>query len=263
MSISTKLTVVALAWKETDHLEKCFQSLVPLLARTGATTLVVLNEDADPATRQLALRIADRVIEHPFTNFSRQRNIGLDAASTEWVFFIDPDERSSEALAFAIERAIVDTTHAAYRVPRRNILFGKEVKHTGWWPDYQVRLLLRANCRYDESIRVHELPTVEGTIGTLSPPLVHYNYSSWRQFVSKQIAYSKLEAEALWGLGRRVGPRSVIGQPLRELKRRLIDYEGYKDGVLGTELSFAMAAYSLMVQRELLRLQRQRDSRHE
>lgn len=256
MTEPTLLTVVALAWRESDHLEKCFRSLASLRARTGATTLIVLDDDADITTRRIALRVADRVIELPFTNFSRQRNYGLDAATTEWVFLIDADERCTPALSEEIQREILASEHAAYRVPRRNILFGREVKHTGWWPDYQVRLLRRAYCRYDESIRVHERPTVNGSTGSLDAPLIHYNYNSWRQFAIKQKAYAKLEAQAQWDTGRRARPRSLVGQPLRELKRRLIDYEGYKDGFLGLALSIAMFLYALEVQRQLLRLQR-------
>ncbi|MEO6456786.1 MAG: glycosyltransferase family 2 protein [Chloroflexia bacterium] len=256
MTEPTLLTVVALAWRESDHLEKCFKSLASLRARTGATTLIVLDDDADTATREIALRVADRVIELPFTNFSRQRNYGLDAATTEWVFFIDADERCTSDLSDEIQRVVSEVEHAAYQVPRRNILFGREIKHTGWWPDYQVRLLRRAYCRYDESIRVHERPTVNGSTGSLNAPLIHYNYNSWRQFATKQKAYAKLEARAQWDAGRRATARSLVGQPLRELKRRMIDYQGYKDGLLGLALSIAMSIYTLEVQRQLFRLRR-------
>ena len=256
MTEPTLLTIVALAWRESDHLEKCFQSLALLRERTGATTLIVLNDDADPTTREIALRVADRVTELPFVNFPRQRNHGLDTATTEWVFFIDADERCTPALSNEIQRAILAGEHTAYRVPRRNILFGREVRHTGWWPDYQVRLLRRAECRYDESIGVHELPTVKGSTGNLNAPLIHYNYKTWRQFATKQKAYAKLEALSQWDTGRRFRLKSLVGQPLREFKRRLIDYEGYKDGLLGVALSVAMSIYALEVQRQLLRLQR-------
>ncbi len=255
MTAQAGLTLIALAWRESDHLEACFRSLSGLKARTNASTLIVLDADADRITRVIAHRIADHVTELPFTSFSKQRNNALNSAETEWVFFIDADERCTLPLAVEIERLISVSSHNAYRVPRRNILFGREVRHTGWWPDYQVRLLRREYCRYDEAIRVHERPTVRGSTGTLSSPLIHYNYESWSQFAEKQRAYARLEAEALWLAGRRSRPRSMIGQPLRELKRRLIDYQGYKDGALGLALSAAMALYSLEVQRQLLMLQ--------
>ncbi|HEX9989666.1 MAG TPA: glycosyltransferase family 2 protein [Chloroflexia bacterium] len=253
------LTVVALAWNEATHLEPCFRSVEPLV-RAGADTLIVLDSQADEEMETIARRVAQRVVVSNFVNFAIQRNKGLDLAETEWVFFIDADERCTPRLAQEIRQAIRNSEYAAYRVPRRNILFGHEVRHTGWSPDYQIRLLERQRCRYDESREVHELPQVDGKIGTLSTRLVHYNYATWRQFVSKQRAYAVLEARALYAAGRRARPRSFIGQPFREFKCRFIEYKGFKDGLLGFILSAAMGLYAAETQRQLLLLQNKRDS---
>jgi glycosyltransferase involved in cell wall biosynthesis len=257
------LTTIALAWREGQHLRECFRSIEPLRALTGCATLIVLDSDADPLTRSIAGEVADRVVEWEFVNFARQRNKALDLAQTKWVLFIDPDERCTPQLAEEIAHAIGHTQYAAYRLPRRNILFGHEVRHAGWWPDYQVRLVVRDKCRYDERREVHEVPIVQGAIGTLCEPLVHYNYESWGQFVAKQRSYAPLEARALYRQGRRARLRSLIGQPVREFKRRFFDYEGYKDGPLGLALSLAMALYTAEVYRRLLVLQRRaRSPRH-
>ncbi|HKP51567.1 MAG TPA: glycosyltransferase family 2 protein [Chloroflexia bacterium] len=237
------LTIVALAWNETEHLRACFASLKTLVDLTGAETLVLFDSAGDDATLKVAHEVADRVVIADFDNFAAQRNRALDLANSRWVFFIDPDERCTPRLAQEIAQVINGGDCAAYRVPRRNFLFGHEVRHTGWSPDYQIRLLEREHCRYDESRRVHELPTVDGEIGTLKAKLVHYNYDTWGQFIAKQRAYSDLEAQALYESGRRASLKSIVGQPLRELKRRLIDYQGYRDGLLGISLSVAMALH--------------------
>jgi hypothetical protein len=119
-----------------------------------------------------------------------------------------------------------------------------------------VRLLRTDRCRYDETQAVHEVPIVEGSIGTLKHPLIHFNYATWRQFVAKQRSYAPLEARALYAAGHRAHLRSFIGQPLREFKRRFFEYRGYKDGLLGFELSLAMSAYRLFVCWHLYRLQK-------
>ena len=256
--IPPDLTIVALAWNETEHLRACFASLKPLVDITSATTLVLFDSAGDDATLKIAREVADRVVIADFDNFAAQRNRALDLANTRWVFFIDADERCTRHLAHEIANAIQKGNCAAYRVPRRNILFGHEVRHTGWSPDYQVRLLERARCRYDESRRVHELPTVDGEIGTLKAKLVHYNYDTWGQFIEKQRAYSDLEAQALYASGRRASLKSIVGQPLRELKRRLVDYKGYRDGLLGIALSIAMALHVAQTYVKLRRLHKRR-----
>lgn len=253
---SPQLTVIALAYKEAKHLELCFRSLVPLIKLAGAETLIIMNSNSDDAAREVAERVAQRVVVSEFVNFSTQRNRALYEANTPWVFFIDPDERSTPQLAKEIVHILTNPECEAYRVPRRNILFGRWVRHTGWSPDYQVRLLNRDKCRYDERREVHEFPTVEGETGTLESPLVHYNYETWRHFISKQRGYVNLEARALHAAGHKARPRSLVGQPMREFKRRFITYKGYKDGTLGLALSIAMALYKAETYRRLLVLQR-------
>lgn len=250
------LTVAALARDEAAHLRACFESLAPLTGLPFVDTLVVLDRRADDATKQAAEEVADHVITSEFVNFSAQRNRALDNTSGEWLFFIDPDERMTPALAKEIEQSIGEDEAAAYRVPRRNIIFGYEVRHTGWSPDYQIRLMRRESCRYDEAQAVHEVPIVHGETGTLHEPLIHFNYESWGQFLSKQRSYAKHEAGALYTSGLRATPKSMLGQPLREFKRRFFDYRGYMDGTLGLSLSFAMMLYKAEAYRQLWLLQR-------
>ncbi|MDQ3704434.1 MAG: glycosyltransferase family 2 protein [Chloroflexota bacterium] len=251
-----RLTVAALAWREGEHLAKCFASLRHLRELTNVRTLIVLDACADLATADIAHHVADKVLSHPFENFSRQRNFALDAVPTDWVFFIDPDERMTGPLAVELVEVMAAGEAEAYRVPRRNILFGKEVRHTGWSPDYQVRLLRTDRCRYDETQAVHEVPLVDGSTGTLKHPLIHFNYATWRQFIAKQRSYAPLEARALHAAGHRAHLRSFIGQPAREFKRRFFEYRGYKDGVLGFQLSLGMSAYRLLTYWHLYRLQK-------
>jgi glycosyltransferase involved in cell wall biosynthesis len=206
----------------------------------------------------VARSAADRVVRSRFINFSAQRNRALELATSRWVFFIDIDERCTPSLALEIARTVAHGDCTGYRVPRRNILFGREVKHTAWWPDYQIRLLRRAHAHYDESREVHEVPVLEGPLCDLKEPLIHFNYRTWRQFIRKQRAYAPLEAAALHAEGMRARPRSLVGQPLREFKRRFIEHEGYRDGLLGLALSLAMAAYRGDVYRRLWLLGRNR-----
>ncbi len=246
------LTICALAWNESKHLGPCFKSLATLRQLIGADTLIILDGHADAETERVARQMADSVVKKEFVNFSIQRNHALDAARGEWVFFIDADERCAPDLAEQIAAVLSEPRYAAYRVPRRNILFGHEVRYTGWSPDYQVRLLNKSLCRYNPSRQVHEFPDVSGETGTLRAPLVHYNYATWRQFIEKQRAYAPLEAQARLSEGQRARPRGFIGQPAREFVRRYFTLQGYKDGLLGLTLSLAMAAYQVEVVRQML-----------
>ena len=103
---------------------------------------------------------------------------------------------------------------------------------------------------------MHEFPIISGDTCTLLNPLVHFNYDTWAHFIQKQRSYAPLEAQALFQEGRRARPRSFVGQPLREFKRRFFDYQGYRDGMTGFALSVAMALYRAETYRRLGLLQR-------
>jgi glycosyltransferase involved in cell wall biosynthesis len=250
------LTIAILAANVADHLPPCFASLRPLIAQTNALTLVILNQDGDVATARAARSLADTVVERPFENFSRQRNYALELAKTDWLLFIDADERLTSDLCDEIATALRRDSGAGWRVPRRNFLFGQEMRHTGWWPDYQLRLMRPAVSHYDDSRQVHEYPVVTGEVYSLLNPLIHFNYANWGQFIEKQRTYAPLEAAALYSDGVRANPRRLVGQPLRELHRRLVTYQGWRDGLHGIALSIAMALYHFDVYRRLRKLDR-------
>lgn len=248
------LTIAILAANVADQLPGCFASLRPLLAETNARTLVILNQDGDAATSNTARSLADSVVERPFENFSRQRNYALDLAETAWLLFVDADERLTPALCQEIATILRRGLGAGWRVPRRNFLFGHEMRHTGWWPDYQLRLMRPELSHYDDSRQVHEFPVVSGDVYSLLNPLIHFNYANWGQFISKQRKYAALEAAALHAEGIRARPLSFFGQPIRELHRRLVVYQGWRDGSHGIALSIAMALYRAEIYRRLSQL---------
>ena len=130
-------------------------------------------------------------------------------------------------------------------MPRHNIIWGRRIQHGGWYPDYQLRLLRVAGARYDESREVHELVRVDGETSHLRHPLVHYNYSTVRQFLDKQAHYSTLEARSRFRRGERVRPHHLLRRPQREFFRRYFELEGRLDGLHGLMLCGLLAWYEL------------------
>ena len=250
-----QLSVVILAIDEAAHLEGCIASAAALHSPPLCELVVVLDGRATPAVEAIARRHTERVYRIPFVNFSAQRNRALECARGTWVFFIDPDERVTPPLEREIRTTLAAPAAAGYWVPRRTFMFGHEVRHAGWWPDYQMRLLRRDLAHYDETRAVHEVPQIPpAQQGHLQAPLLHYNYATWRQFTAKQRAYAASEARARHARGSKARPRNFVLQPLREFRRRYITLAGWKDGPLGLLLALAMAYYDLQMYRALARL---------
>lgn len=256
---STAVTAVVLTRNEARHIGACLESL------RWADALLVLDSGSTDDTVKIARRYTENVHYRAWEGFPKQRNAALGLASTPWVLFVDADERVTPELAAEVRRVLAERAEEShspqpvgYWIPRRNIILGNWMQHTGWSPDHQLRLLRRELAHYDESREVHEVASLNGPSAYLESPFVHYNYETVRQFLAKQNLYASYQAETMLGLGVRVKPQNFVLQPLREFKRRYLEWSGYKDGLHGFFLSVLMAWFDLVTYVKLARLQKRR-----
>jgi glycosyltransferase involved in cell wall biosynthesis len=235
------ITAAVIARDEEASIRDCLATLAWADER-----LVLVDAATIDTTRQIAHAAGARVAERAFDTFAGQRDAALDLASGDWVLFVDADERVSPALRQEVlARVATPGECVGFWVPRHNVLMGRVVRHAGWWPDYQLRLLQQGHARYDPRRVVHEVPLLDGPAGYLSEPLVHFNYGSLAEFFRKQERYTRLEARR-WVATYRRRPRlrSLVGQPAREFWRRYVNLEGYREGALGLVLCLSLAWYA-------------------
>lgn len=253
--MTPRLSVVILALDEADQLAACIAAAADLIAPPAGALVVILDGRATAAVEAVARGYTAAVYRIPFVNFSAQRNQGLARAHGDWVLFLDPDERVTPAGVREIQAVLAQPgDRAGYWLARRTFMFGHEVRHAGWWPDHQLRLLRRAVARYDESRAVHEIAQIPAAQQAyLQQPLIHYNYRHWSQFTAKQRAYAAYEARALRAAGVRAKPHNLVLQPVREFRRRYVTLGGWRDGPLGLLLAGAMAYYNLRMYLHLAR----------
>ncbi|MBN1201193.1 MAG: glycosyltransferase family 2 protein [Anaerolineae bacterium] len=246
--MGVKLAAVILARDEENDIQDCIQSV------NWADRVVVFEYGSADRTVELAHAAGADVLHNPFENYAQQRDAALDAVEAEWILFIDADERSSPAQAAEIRALIAAGEHNGFWIPRHNYIFGKLTRHTGWYPDYQMRLLRRDKARYDPTRKVHEVVQLDGEPGYLTEPFVHYNYRSFAQFREKQRRYVQYDARILQEQGIRPRPHKFFTQPVRHFIWRFITLRGYRDGLHGLRLSLLMAWYELQKYRHLRRL---------
>jgi glycosyltransferase involved in cell wall biosynthesis len=242
-----KLTAVILTYNETEHIRDCIESV------RFADHVLVFDSFSTDATPMMAEQAGAEVIQHPFENYASQRNAALRAVQgrTDWLLFVDADERVTPELAAEIRGVLDRPAFAGWRIPRHNFIFGRLTRGAGWYPDYQTRLLRVGYAEYDPARQVHELVILKGDEGTLEHPLTHYNYRTLEQFHRKQRAYSTYDARILYEQGVRVKPHNYLLQPWRQFWWRFRTLKGYQDGWHGLRLSILMAWYELRKYREL------------
>ena len=223
------ITVVIYTRNEAKNIVHCIES-----ARLLSANIIVIDSQSTDETVFLAHQKGIEVFSFPNSDYVEPvRKFGIEKAKTEWVFILDADERVTAALAGEIKKVIEDKLIGAYQVLRKNI-FGrtKWLKHGGWWPDYQLRLINK-NRFIDWPARIHSLPKIRGKRGLLVNPLIHYFHGDFAKMVEKTIIFENIEADLLFKAKRKVGLLTFFRKFFGELYRRLIKNKGFLDGQLG------------------------------
>jgi glycosyltransferase involved in cell wall biosynthesis len=244
------LTAVVLTHDEEAHLPDCLASLA------WAPQVLVFDSFSRDRTLEVARAAGARTAQHAFENYGAQRQAALAAVETEWVLFVDADERVTPGLA-AEAQSVLDRPEPGWWIPRHNYIFGRLTLHAGWYPDYQLRLFRRALARYDPARPVHELVRLDSPLppGRLSEPFIHLNYATAAEFIAKQRYYAAYDAAQLHAAGARARPRNFVLQPLRQFYWRLVTLAGWRAGLHGLRLSALMAYCEFEKYRQLRRLE--------
>lgn len=241
-----ELTAIILTLNEADHIVDCIESL------RWTERILVFDSFSQDETITRARDAGAEISQSRFENYAQQRNAALNTVETDWVFFVDADERGTVELADEIRQVIQHRSEVGWYVPRHNYIFGRLTKGAGWYPDYQLRLFRHGRVTYERP--VHEVARVDGQIGYLTNPLVHFNYRDRPHFHATQQAYTSYDARILHQEGIVPRPHSFVSQPIRQFWWRFVTLDGYRDGLHGLRLSVYMAYYEWVKYRKLREL---------
>jgi glycosyltransferase involved in cell wall biosynthesis len=259
------LSVAIIARDEERHIGAALDSVADL----ADEVLVLLDDCTRDRTAAIGQERGARVAIEPWRGFPAQRNRALDLCVSEWVLFLDADERVTPELRAEIRAVLYQDREtsdkrqetgdlplpspvaclqspvsiAGYWIPRSNVFFGRALRGGGWYPDHQLRLLLRDRARYDETRLVHEYAELNGEAGYLTQHLLHLNIERLDELWRKQTSYAIQEAQTQYLAGRRARWRNFVGAPLREFYRRSITLGGWRDGPIGLLMCGTLAYF--------------------
>ncbi|MDP3988169.1 MAG: glycosyltransferase family 2 protein [Candidatus Levybacteria bacterium] len=240
----SKLSVVVSAFNEERKIKDCLESV------KWADEIILINSSSTDKTVEIAKKYTKKIFTQPnHKMLNINKNFGFDNATGDWILNLDSDERVSPELEKEIELRIKNNELGinGYWIPRKNILFGKWIRHAGWYPDHQLRLFRKDKGRFPEK-HVHEKIAVDGETAYLKEHLSHLNYETIDQFLKKLSAiYTLNEAEELIKKGYVFDWKDAIRMPAGEFISRFFAREGYKDGFHGLMISLLMAFYHLIV----------------
>ncbi|MBF0328110.1 MAG: glycosyltransferase family 2 protein [Nitrospirae bacterium] len=207
--------------------------------------IVVVDSFSDDRTVELCRKYTDRVYQHEWVNFSKHKQIAVDYAKNEWVFILDADERATPALKAEIVSRIKDEKISGYFAPRKNYFLGRWIRHSGWWPDYSMRLF-RKSVSHLEPREVHERVLVNGLTAHLKEPFEHYTYRTVSEYIAKMERYSTMSAKEIYDKKAAKAVLSIFINPPAAFFRMYFLQQGFRDGLHGFVLAALYSFYTFL-----------------
>ena len=228
------LSAIVITRNEAANIGECLDSLAFCDER------IVVDCGSTDGTAAIARERGALVEFHEWRGFGAQKNHALSLATGFWVLSIDADERVTPELAAAIREAVAMGDADAWEFPRLSSFCRRQMRHSGWYPDYVLRLFRRGKARFDDVI-VHERVICTGVVKRLRPPLIHHPVARLEDALSRMDRYSTASAEAIVARGRKVSFMTGIGHGLYSFLRTYILRAGFLDGAEGFLLAVANA----------------------
>ena len=247
------VTVTVITKNEADALADALKSV------SWADELIVIDAESTDDTVKIARQFTDRVYVRPWSGYIDQKNHAAGLATHDWIFSLDADERSTPELAEEI-RTLLKTNPSmnGYRMPRVSFYFGRWMRTTDMYPDYQLRLYDRRKARWD-GMYVHESVKVDGPVGYLKSELQHHPYRNLSEHLVRMDRYTTLAARQMHARGQRAGVIDLLVHPPVAFLRNYILKGGFRDGQAGLVISIVNSYYVFLKFAKLWELQQTSD----
>lgn len=237
------VSALVVAHNEQDQLADCLETL-----RFADEIVVVLDRCTD-ASRDVAARFTNRLLEGVWPVEGDRRNEGIAACAGPWVLEIDADERVPAALAEEIRATVGSSAADIHDVPVDNYVGGRLIRH-GWGGSFgrgAHAALFRKGAKRWGGERVHPKLTFNGGQGVrLRNAIVHYVDRDISGLIRKLDSYSTAHAHDL----RDSGDIGSFGHNVRRIFSRFykcyVARRGWREGGWGFLIALLAGLYPIL-----------------
>lgn len=208
-----------------------------------ADEIVVVDSGSTDETKTLAASLGARVAVHPWEGFAAQKNFAVRQARHDWILSLDADEELDADAQAAVKRwKISEPKASGYRFARRARYLGRWILHSGWYPDYKLRLFDRGKGQW-QGAYVHESVVVAGPVETLAGEILHYTCDSLAEHRKRIEFYTDLAAREMIDRREGVSPARRALAPVWIFLHSYFIRMGILDGYQGFLIAWMAARY--------------------
>ena len=244
---TTGVSVIVITRDEEHVIADCLESV------RWADEIVVLDCGSTDRTVEICRSFTDSVYETDWPGFGIQKNRALSHATRDWVLSLDADEWVSSALAAEIQSRLPDTGANGLVIPFQSSYLGRFMRHGDWRNERHLRLFRRTSGRFSDD-PVHERLTVDGEIGRLENPILHYSFATVEEVQDKVNRYSTAGAERRFASGKRSSLLKALSHTSWTFVSGYLLKAGFLDGREGFLLAVSNAEGSFYTYLKLLYL---------
>jgi (heptosyl)LPS beta-1,4-glucosyltransferase len=223
-----KLTAIIITKNEEQMIRDC------LISVTFADEIIVVDTGNTDFTNKIAGEYQGKIVTSLGLDYAQFRNDGLKKAASEWVLYVDADERVTPLLREEIKKVInYKNSAAAYAIPRQNMFLGKHMHYGGWGDDHVIRLFRRSQLsgwRHP----LHEEPVYDGKLKKLQNYLVHFSHRDLNSMLEKTLNFTGYEAQLrLEAHHPPIVAWRIVRVMATEFWKRFVVLQAWKDGPEG------------------------------
>lgn len=240
------ISAVILTKNEENNIQDCIDSL------KWCDEIIVIDDYSEDRTVEIAKKNSANIFQRELNDdFSEQRNFGLKNAKHDWVLFIDADERVSDALAFEISGAVMQSLPfcKGYYLKRNDVFLGTILQYG---ETASLSFLRLAKKDEGEWIgKVHEKWIIKGKTSMLNNPLEHFPHRSITDFLHDINFYTDLRARELHERKVKSSWVYIILYPKAKFFFNYFIKRGMLDGLPGLVFALFMSLHSFLVRAKL------------
>ncbi|WP_395067159.1 glycosyltransferase family 2 protein [Flavobacterium sp.] len=216
------ITVIIPTFNEENYIQDCLHSV------SFANQIIIIDSFSTDKTVAIASQFNCEVILRKFDNFSNQKNEAIKSAQSDWILFIDADERVTEKLKFEILETIKHSRHDAYKIKFPHFYMNRFLYHT---ENKVVRFVKNKNIQFEGA--VHEKLLHCGTVGLLKNFMIHYTYKGLFSYIKKKDSYAWFQAKMAIDRKKSANYFNLVFKPFYRFFHTYIVRRGFLDGVPG------------------------------